>query len=364
MPILKFLVGLVLLAAGAALAGAQAAPPAVYTITQAGAVPGAQTTIYRSGSKALMVNFTPAQGATPASKTYSLYDLAAGKNWSWNPEVKEVGCSAGTFSGDWGDPFGETAELLADLAKGEYKSAGTATMNGIATEVYTGSEGGATIKIWFDRKDGLIIRAEANMPGSAPMVTANVTKVSFSPPPASLLNLPPICAGVKAPPTPQETFADETGDDGANYVSAYLGPGSKNACQVLLRVVDAKTLAPITHVQAAIDTSYNQDDPNPPHYNFGVGTDGTMTFAGGGLHEITSTMHNGIAVLNNLPPYFNLVVNVVELPGHASGTGLIYKQCFAARQVLYWIIKDRGQADQSSDVLWVKGGKFAVPPTH
>ncbi len=363
MPISKVTVCLGLIAC-AAIATSQAPSPTSYTVIQAGSIPGAQTTVYRSGSKALMVNFMPAQGATPASKTYSLYDIAAGKNWTWNPEVKQVGCSAGTFSGDWGDPFAFTAEFLTDISKGQYKSAGAANMNGFATEIYTGSESGANIKIWFDRKDGLLIRAEASMPGGPPMVTTNVTKVSVAPPPMSLMNLPPICAGVKAPLTPEEKFAEETGDDGSNYVTAYTGPGSAKTCQVILRVVDAKTMTPISKVQVAIDTTYNQNDPNPPHYTYGVRNDGTMSFAGGGLHEITNTVHNGAAVLNNLPPYFNLDVNVVEQPGRASSSGLVYRQCFAPRQVLLWVVNDRGKSTESSDVMWVKSGKNVAPPPH
>jgi hypothetical protein len=363
MPISKITMCLGLIAC-AALAGAQAPSPTVYTVIDSAGNPGSQTTIYRSGSKALRITFLPAQGATPASKTYSLYDIAAGKNWTWNPDVKEVGCSVGTFSGDWGDPFAQTPDFLTDISKGQFKSGGTATMNGFAAELYTGSESGANIKVLFDRKDGLIIRAEASMPGGQPMVTTNISKVTLAPPPMSLLNLPPICAGVKAPPTQSEVFADETGDIGSNYVSAYTGPGSAQSCQVVLRVVDAKSITPIGNVQVAIDTTYNQNDPNPPHYTYGARNDGSMSFEGGGLHEITNTVHNGEVVLNNLPAYFNLDVNVVEQPGRVSSSGLVYRQCFAPKQVLLWIVKDRGKPTESSDVVWVKSGKYAAPPSH
>lgn len=362
MPISKITVCLGLIAC-AAIAASQAPSPISYTVIQAGSIPGAQTIIYRSGSKALIVNSMPAQGATPASNTYSLYDFAAGKNWTWNPDVKEVGCSIGSFSGDWGDPFGDTAEILSDISKGQYKSAGTATMNGFATETYTGSESGANIKIWLDRKDGLIIRAEASMLGGQPMVTTNITKVSLAPPPMSLMNLPPICAGVKAPPTPTELMADETGDDGANYVNGGTGPGSKNSCSVVLRTVEARTMKSIAHIQVAIDTQYNQDDPTPPHYVFGVGNDGTSTYAGGHVREITSAVHNGAVSLGTPPPYFMLGVNLIR-PGHGADLGLVYRQCFAPKQVLLYVVKDYGQSDESGDYLWVKSGKNAAPPTH
>ncbi|HUB50724.1 MAG TPA: hypothetical protein VL986_01070 [Terracidiphilus sp.] len=361
MPISKVTVCLALIAPAAVLC-AQNPSPTTYTVIQAGGVPGAQITIYRNGSKALLVNFVPAQGGTPASKTYSLYDIAAGKNWSWNPDFKPVQCSAGTFSGDWGDPFFGSAEVLGDIAKGEFKPAGIATMNGFATEIYTGSQDGANYKVWYDRKDNLVVRLEAGMPNTPMTAMTNVTKLSLATPPASLLSLPPSCAGVKAPPTPAEIIADETGDDPANYETAYTGPYSENSCEVTLHIVDAKTMAPISQrVQVAIDTTYKQD--NPPHYTMGQHDDGSETFGGGGIHEITNSIHNGVVSLGNVPNYFMLNANVVE-PGHGGTLGLVYRKCFASNQVLLWVVKDRGTSTESTDALWVKGGKFAAPPTH
>ena len=136
------------------LSHAQSVAPTSYAITEdvSGGGSGATTTIYRSGSKALMVSNTPAQGATPASRTFSLYDLAKGINYTWNPDDTAVPCSAGTFSGDWGDPFAGTAELEGDIAKGDLKPAGSETINGIATQVYAGTTQGANVKAWIDMK--------------------------------------------------------------------------------------------------------------------------------------------------------------------------------------------------------------------
>ncbi|MGP8252696.1 MAG: hypothetical protein ACLQHF_11720 [Terracidiphilus sp.] len=363
MPIKKVTVCLGLITC-AAIAGAQAPTPTTYTITESGGVPGGQTIFYRSGSKALIANIVPAQGATPASKTYSLYDIAAGKNWAWNPDVKPIQCSAGTFQGDWGDPFAATSEVNTDIAKGVFKSGGPANINGMATVLYSGTQGGALERIWFDKKDDLVVRVDATLPGGGqPVILVNVTKVSFAPPPASLFVLPPSCAGVKAPPTPSELIADETGDNGANYEIGTTGPGSKNSCSVVLRVVEAKTFKPITHIQVAIDTQYNQDDPNPPHYVFGVRNDGTSTYAGGHVREITNAVHNGTVSLGTPPPYFMLDVNVIQ-PGHGADLGLVYRKCFAPAQVLLYVVKDYGKSTQSGDYLWVKSGKNAAPPTH
>ena len=336
-------------------------PPTAYTITESGGAPGATTTIYRSGSKALMVFNTPAQGATPASRTFNLYDLAKGINYTWNPDNSAVGCNAGTFSGDWGDPFAGTAELQSDISKGDLKPAGSETINGIATQVYAGTTQGASVKAWIDMKDGLVIRVQVSAPGAAAMIMTDVTKVSFVTPAASVFALPAACAGVKPPPTPAQLIAYETGDNPANYVNGMYGPGSKNSCSVVLRVVNAKTMTPITHIQVAIDTTYNVD--NPPHYESGVHNDGTETFSGGGIHEITNMVHNGVVSLGTPPAYFMLDVNLI-LPGHGSGEGLVYRQCFAPTTVLLEVVKDYGGPTESSDLLWVKAGKYAAVPAQ
>ena len=164
--------------------------------------------------------------------------------------------------------------------------------------MYAGTTQGANVKAWIDMKDGLVIRVQISSPGAAVMTMVDVTKVSFVTPAASRFRT----AGgvrwpVKPPPTAAQLIADETGDDPANYVNGMYGPGSKNSCSVVLRVVNAKTMTPITHIQVAIDTSYNVD--NPPHYESGVHNDGTETFSGGGIHEITNMVHNGVVQPGN-----------------------------------------------------------------
>ncbi|MGD0155977.1 MAG: hypothetical protein ABSB50_07755 [Terracidiphilus sp.] len=360
MSISKTLVCLSYLAA-AQLILAQSAPPTAYTVTQSGGSPGATTTISRNGSKALMEMDQPAQGGTPASRTLTLIDIAAGTNYAWDPDAHPIQCNVGTFSGDWGDPFAMTAELSDDIAKGNLKPAGSETLDGIATQIYTGTTQGTNLKVWFDQKDSLLLRAVSNMPNLPTMTLVDITKVSFVAPPASLFVLPAACAGVKPPPTAAQLIADETGDDAANYVNGSYGPGSQNSCNVVLRVIQAKTMTPITHIQVAIDTTYNQD--NPPHYESGVHNDGTETFSGGGIHEITSEVHNGVVSLGTPPDYFMLNVNLIR-PNHGSGEGLVYRQCFAPTTVLLYVVKDYGQQDESSTPLWVKSGKYATPPAN
>jgi len=338
-------------------------PPTAYTIMQKGNSPDAVTAIYRSGSKALAIVNEPAQGSTPAMRIYNLYDLAAGVNYTWSPDTLPIPCSSGTFSGDWGDPFALTTDVKKDIADGEVKLAGSETINGIPTQIYAGSNAQASERVWFDQRDGLVIRAQLAGAGAPEMTLVDITKVSFEPPDPMLFVLPPACAGQKPPRTAAQLITDETGDDPANFVNGIYGPGSATSCNAVLRVVQAKTMTPIKNIQVAIDTQYNQKDPNPPQYTFGVADSGSETFSGGHLHQITTGIHDGMVSLGTLPSYFNLVVNVVE-PGHSGGVGLVYRQCFAPTTVLLYVVKDMGQPTESADLLWVKAGKFAVPPVH
>jgi hypothetical protein len=353
------------LATYAAFLAAQTAPPTSFAISEnlTGLAPGATTTIYRSDSRVLMDARVPAQNGSPATRSLTLYDLQAQTSVSWDPNANPPACGGvGTFSGDWGNPFDLTSQVAPGIASGDLKPAGTETINGIATQVYAGSTGGSAIKVWFDAKDGLVIRAVASMPNGAPLTMADITKVSIGPQPASLFVLPPVCVGVKPPPSASDLIAGETGDDAANYVNGMYGPGSKNNCSVVLRVVNAKTMTPITKIQVAIDTSVYPDNA-PPSFTFGVRDDGSQSYSGGHVMEITNRAHNGVVRLGLPPDRFYLSVNLIQ-PGRGGGMGLVYRQCFAPTTVLLEVVKDYLQPDESSDLLWVKSGKYATPPAQ
>jgi hypothetical protein len=360
----RLLIGLSLLSLSV-LAQAQT-QPTTYTIVQSlpGPTPGTMT-VYRNGSKAVIeYNYAAKPDGTPASRALALYDLKAGQNFSWNPADTNVGCSAGTFSGDWGDPYAAGKDISDAIAKGDLRASGAETLHGIPTKVYAGTAQGMNIRAWLDEKDGLVVHAEFGAPGGPTQTLADVQKVSLTAPPASFFALPATCAGVKPPPTAAELIADETGDSGDNFVNAMYGPGSKNSCSIVLRIVAAKTMAPITRRwQAAIDTTYNQDNPTPPHYEFGSATDGTSTFAGGGLHEITSQIRNDTLRIENPPAYFNFATNFIQ-PGRGAGIGLIYRQCFAPTTMLYFVLKDPNDPGAGGDFLYAKSGEYATVPTH
>lgn len=343
---------------------AQTPPPTTYTITQTTVgADGATTTFYRSGTQVVMEYIHPKiPDGTPGHHSLSLYDLNAGVSHTWDPAITPPSCSVGKFSGDWGDPFGMTAELAPQIASGEFKPVGVETVAGVSTKVYANTSPQETVKVWFDAKDNLVIRAQVLAANAAPQILVDISKVSFTAPPASIFVLPPYCAGVKPPPTPAELIADETGDSGDNFVNGIYGPGSTNSCSIVIRVVAAKTMAPVTRPwQFAIDTTFNQDHPSP--YTFGVGVDGTSTFSGGAIHEITNQIRNDMLRIDNPPAYFYKAMNVKQ-PGRGTEAGMIYRQCFAPVTMLYYVMKDPADIGKGADWLYAKSGKYAAVPAH
>jgi hypothetical protein len=339
-------------------------PPTAYTITQpiVGS-DGGTATIYRNGAQVVMeyIHANIPDGAQ-GHRSLSLYDLNAGVSHTWDPAITPPSCSVGKFSGDWGDPFASTAELTAAIAKGDLKPAGNESLHGIPTKVYAGVTQGTNLKLWLDEKDGLVIRLAFGAPGAAMQNMVDISKFSVGPPPASLFTMPAYCASLKPPPTPAELIAEETGDSADNWVNAMYGPGSKNTCSIVLQVVAAKTMTPINRkYQVAIDTTYDQEHPSP--YTFGVGEDGTATFSGGGLHEITNQIHNGMLRIDNPPAYFTFSVNV-PTPHEGAPSGFIYRQCFAPVTMLYYVLKDPSDPGKGTDFLYAKAGKYATVPTH
>lgn len=340
-------------------------PPTAYTLVEAIASdqPGVTQTISRSGTKVLFDTFYPAQGGTAARHALMLADLVTHLTYTWDPAGKPISCSAGKVSDDWGDPFGMTAEIAKGIASGELKPAGAATIGGIPTKVYVNATPQGTVKAWFDQKDGLVIKATATSGTNPVMTLADIRKFTIAAPAASVFALPPACAAAHPPPTPAEVIAAETGDSAGNWVSASLASGSQNSCTVVVRVVQAKTMAPVTKkFQIAIDTSFNVNSPSP--YTFGVGLDGTATYSGGGVHEVTNFVKNGTLRIPNPPPYFMLGVNI-PTPHYGADLNLIYRQCFAPTTVLYRLVNDVNDPQKGGDWLWAKAGKYAtVPAAH
>jgi hypothetical protein len=336
-----------------AAAGLRAQPPTAYSVIEINSMFGTPVTltIYRDGSRAVVDR---------ATGTRSFFDLQTHKSYSWTVGAAE--CGSATFSGDWGDPFASSTDMTSELAKMQAKEAGTEVVNGLSTKIYKFAmpAGGGDGTVWLDPKTGLLVKWVLAAPNSAPKTMIERKQLKIGPPPAAIFDLPGSCkAAADAPrvPTEAERIAVETGGNAADFVNAITAPPSRNTCTVLFRIVRAGTMQPIaTGIQVAIDLTL--DIEHPPHYVIGLGD--RATFAGGGLHEVTAQLQNGVLRIDNAPQYFTLDI---FLGKGGDSSAMIHRQCAAAQSVLLYVVKNPDQPSEGGDWLWVKSGKFStVPP--
>jgi len=334
-----------------AVAHAQyAKPPEVYSATEVNAIFGPSVTmkVDRDGWRALVESTTP---GSPGTHTKAYYDLQTHKNYSWDANYPTPKCSGGTFSGDWGDPFETTAGLMKELAPQNPQPAGSETVNGFTTKVFEAGAGAEKVKLWRDTKYGLAVKVQL---GEKTII--EVKTLSLVRPPASLFTLPAACATV--PPTDPERVAAETSGKVGDFTNAIMAPSPRSAssCSVLLRVLRAGTMEPIiSGFQVAIDPAVNPD--HMPSYTVGAGADGHATFSGGGLHEMTAQLRNGVLRIDNAPPQFYLDTYFGKA-GDASA--LIYRNCISLQTVLLLVVKNPAKLGEGADWLWAKSGKFAA----
>ena len=305
---------LIAVAFTAALHAQYAAPPAAYSVTEINAMMGAPVTmkIDRDGSKVLV------DQSFSGHHSRTLYDLQTHANVTWDLADASVPCTNGRFSGDWGDPFAASAEILGDLNKQHATPAGSETVNGLATKVLEmASPTGAKAKAWVDTKYGLVMKLEM---GGQTML--EIKQIAFAAPAASTFVLPAACAGAARAPLPQtdaERIAAETGGKAEDYANGIMPPASSNSCSVQLKVVRAGSLQPIPGVHLTVDK--------------------------------TRQSRTGVLRIDNAPAQFNAEADFGN-GGFASA--LIYRQCFAPQSTLLLVVKNPDKASDGADWLWVK----------
>jgi hypothetical protein len=348
--------GIISVLAPAGLRAQFAPAPTQYSVTQVNSMFGQPITlqIYRDGDLAIVDN--------PDNHVRSLYNLKTHANQGWDTRNPGVGCSNGTFSGDWGDPF--SASDIEDLLKSSKTPPTNDTVNGVAVKVYEVVEpqSKAKIKIWRETKYGLVMKAEMTAPGAAPATVIETRQFSFTKPPAGLFVLPPACANAPPPPPPPtQRFAADTGDDGANFVDATMGPGSPNSCTMLMRFVKAGSMQPLSDFQVALDLAYDQD--HPPHYVMGGSPSGRSVFSGGELKEYTAQIQNGVLRVPNVPAAFDIEITFAG-GNKGAGSALLYRKCTGPQTVLLYVVRNPDNLSQGADWIWAKSGKFASAPAH
>ena len=332
-----------------------------YTVTANNSMlgPNVTITVQRSGSNAVIEETSP---TNKNAVTRTFFNLKTNQSLSWNPAELSAGCSPGRFSGSWGDPFAESADLTAQLSKDNVKQAGTEVVHGFSTKVFETPvpDGAGFMKAWVDAKYGLIVKLQMFPTTGEPRTLTEVTEMSLTSPPDSVFTLPAACAAAAAaPPIPTEAehIATITGGNAQDFKSSSYGPGSDNTCTVLFRVVRAGIMEPITsRFQVAVDP--NVDVDHPVHYTTGLSdTVGQSTFEGGGIHDVTAQVRNGVLRIENVSKQFHMEI-VFGKPG--SSSGMLYRQCSAPETVLLLVLKNPDKISEGADWLWVKSGKYAT----
>lgn len=353
----------------AALTAQSQTIPSTYTITEVQSLifPDINFIYYRDGSKALMdQSYLPRDGNPRGYHVRTLYDLNAHTQYTWDLIDTSGGCGVATFTGDWGDPFVMSAAMMAPDPKQTIKRSGPVTVNGIVTNVVEATSPDGVIKVWQDPRTGLIIKAQNTPPGKLTETVIEVKKLSLAAPPASTFAMPAICAAAAAapaPPTEQQRIAAETSDAAANYSNAIMPPSSKNSCSIFIRMMRAPstpqdTMQPIlTDFQIAIDP--NIDQQHPAQYITGVHQDGTVSYSGGDLHELTSQINNGVLRVDNVPEFFQISAH---FRNGGDESALIYRRCASPQTVLLFVVKDPNDPSAGADWLWATSGKFSTPP--
>ncbi len=329
--------------AAVGMAGAQQ-QPAAYTVTVENSLmtPAIEQTIYRNGSKAAIDTNMPAANGAPASHVRSVYDLSAHTNESWSLTDSNGGCSSGTFSGDWGDPFAG----LVDVTTG--KLTGTETVNGFSTKVYEVSVEGTTAKVWVEAKTGLPVKVGV-VQGDKTSTLTEVTKFTVGAPAAAVFVVPARCTAAAGPPPVtqrEKDIAAETGSKVGDFVDAVMttAKGSQDTCAVAVRAMKAGSMTPIVvgftlSANVIDDAKWAQGDTSP------------------GANVAVTAGANGVWRIASPPPHFNLNEDFGNAGG---GGGTIHLQCWGPVTTLLLVVKDPTKLGLGADWLWDVKGKYAV----
>jgi len=348
-------------------AGVVAQSPTAYTVTAKKPMvsPGTVTITYRLGQKALVDESTSPREVSGSHiiRTRTFFDLDKKESIMWDPANPAAPCVVGSFSKDWGDPFGGGASLTGPSAT----QIGSAVVNGFTTSVLDAPNQGGSTRVWVDARTGLVVKAERVPLAGDPVPLMEVTAVSLTAPPASVFAVPSRCGQGGAVTSEQgsgtavagaDAIAALTGANSRDFVSATTGPASTKNCGMVFRVVKAGTLEPVNGAfQVAADLKL-QSETNP-HYNIGESADGRATFGGGGLHEIAPEGSMGVFRIENVPEQFEIDV---EFGDAGSAATKIYRQCFGAQTVLLFVVKDPANLSAGGGWMWAKSGRYATIP--
>lgn len=197
-PAIRTLAATVLLAAFVpSVSHAQPAPaPTRYSVNETLflVVEGQIMKIGRDGQSAVIEQSLPPSKDSPAGvHVRTFYDINAKLTTTLDLIDPANPCEPSKFSGDWGDPFAMSADLLAEMAQRHPTDAGTAIVNGIATKVSVAATPDGQAKVWVEPNTGLIVKWVMTPPSGPPRTMIEVTSFTLTPPSPAALALPSKC---------------------------------------------------------------------------------------------------------------------------------------------------------------------------
>jgi hypothetical protein len=132
-----------------------------------------------------------------------------------------------------------------------------------------------------------------------------------------------------------------------------MPPPSSDTCSVVLRIVQAGTMQPLTNgFQIAVDRTV--DLQPAAHYVMGQAPNGRVTFSGGGLREETAQLRNGAIRIDSAPAQFDVEA---AFGAGGSASALIYRKCYRPETVLLLVVKNPQKLSDGVDWLWVKAAR-------
>jgi hypothetical protein len=160
-----------------------------------------------------------------------------------------------------------------------------------------------------------------------------------------------IAASAPAAEAQPSQIAAETGGHADGYFDAVMTPATDRTCQVLLSIVVAGTLEPVTGgFQLAIDQHIDVNGPRAD-YHIGLSDGGRASFSGGDLREMTGYFKDGVLTLPSPPKYFDVEVSF----GPAAGaSAVIQRQCLGPQTRLIYVVDNPDTGAKGGDWLWVK----------
>jgi len=157
-----------------------------------------------------------------------------------------------------------------------------------------------------------------------------------------------------SPAAPSLLPVDSTWTSGnpQDFSKATSGPGARDDCSVLLKVVKAGTMEPIT---AGVQVGIGSGNATEHLIQYGQGA---LSHTGvlRGMYEILPSVRDGAFRIGHVPMEFTLATSF-GVAGNLRS--IVFLQCFAPETTLLLVVRNPARIADGAQLLWVKTGQYA-----